>query len=293
MHYLKLSFAIFVAFLSMQTVGFAEKEPTLAEPIILEQPVETLKESIKLQVAKPAHRYSTAVMSRPFTMPTNSFETTLKLKTGAHGEKDSAFYSLNNLSLKYGVTNDFEMELGWNGMRADSMALHNFKADPSVSLSLNYFLFAVPHVAAMASLSTPFHFDNEVVKTTSFAMPTAFTVIKNKVGFLAFYHDTVVIHWRDSANKKQYTVDFNFPLKLSYQATDNFIAGISTEFGSLSTDGKHSHIGQTTPLHLSATYAITRAFDVVAQTGFDNVQDWRNSFSFIAGVTYRFGDIDG
>lgn len=292
MHQLKLSFAVHISLLGLTTLSFAEIKMANIEQSTLEQPVETLKETVRPEASKASNTYPTAVLSRPFTMPSNSFETTLKFKTGSHGAKDEAFYSLNTLSAGYGVTDDLELGLSWDGMKMDNLAFGNLQATPSVSLNAGYFLYAIPYVAAMASLSIPFHFDSEVVKSTSFAMPTSFSIIKSKLSFLTFYYDTVKIHWRDNGDKKQYTVDFRFPLKLSYQATSNFFAGISTEIAALSTDGKHSHIGQTTPLYLNATYAVTRAFDIVAQTGFDNVQDWRNSFSFVAGVTYRFGAID-
>lgn len=288
MHQLKATLAVLIGFLAMSTLSFAEIKSDN-----FEQPVETLEETVKLETSKPSNRYPTAVFSRPFTIPANAFEAALTLKTGSHGTSDTAFYSVNSLSFGYGVTNDLEIGLSWDGIKFDNLAGANLKANPSVSLNAGYFLYAIPRVAAMTSLSIPLYFDNEVIKTTSFAMPTSFSIIKGKLAFLTFYYDTIKIHWRDSEDKKQFTADFRFPLKLSYQATNNFFVGISTEIGALSTDGQHSHIGKTTPLYLSATYAITRAFDIVAQTGFNNAQDWRNSFSFVAGVTYRFGAIDG
>jgi hypothetical protein len=292
MHQLKVTFVVFISLLGFSSISFAETKVEGLESPSPEQS-EILGKAVKLEASKPSTPYPTAVLSRPFTIPANAFETTLKLKTGSHGADETAFYSLNTLSFAYGVTNDLELGLSWDGMKFDNLSGANLKATSSIALNAGYFLYAIPHIASMASLSIPFHFDREVIKTTSFSMPTSVSIINGKLAFLTFYYDTVKIHWREDANKKQYTVDFTFPLKLSYQATSNLIAGISTEIGQLSTDGKYSYIGKTTPLYLSATYAVTRALDIVAQTGFDDAQNWRNSFSFIAGLAYRFGAIDG
>ncbi|MDA0712882.1 MAG: hypothetical protein O2897_02720 [bacterium] len=283
----KLLPAAFLVLLSLPTIVMAEIPSTLN--IDIEQKVEA-----KLNTKS---KYPTSIMSRPFTMPQNSFEAKINFKAGSHSDP-SSLYSINKLSLDYGIINDFQIGLSWDGLETNNK-FNKLNADKPLSLNAGYFLFAIPHAAAMATLSVPFHFDNEVVKTTSFAMPTAVTVVKNKLSFLFFYYDSVKVYWRTIPNsnplkvKNQYTVDFTLPVKLGYQATDSLNIALSTNIATLNTDGKHDHLGKTIPLHLDLTYAVNSFIDVTGKLSLENAYDAPNTFSFTAGVAYRFGMIDG
>lgn len=283
----KLKSAVFLVLLSLPSILMAEEQ--IKQSDITSQNVEATYET--------KSRFPTSILSRPFTMPRNSFESKINFKAGSHVDP-SSLYSLSNLSLDYGITEDFQLGLSWNGVETTN-SFNKFSTDNSLTLNAGYFLFAVPYAAAMATLSIPFHFDNQVIKTTSFAMPTAVTAVKNKLSFLFFYYDTVKVYWRTIPNtnpenvKNQFTVDFALPVQLGYQATESFNIALSTNIATLSTDGKHDHPGKTIPIHLNLTYAVNSFLDLTGKLSLDNAYDAANTFSFTAGVVYRFGMLEG
>jgi hypothetical protein len=229
--------------------------------------------------AKAPNLYPTAMLERPFTMPTNSFETGIKFKV------DPAQMSVNSLHLDYGITDDFQIGLSWNGMGA-RYNFSDFKAENALSLNLGYFLFANRYAASMVALSSEFLFDSRVASSTSLSAPTSIPIIRGHLAFLAFYNDLVKMDWQKNA------AEFHMPLKLNWQATPRLYIGLETHLGKLSTDGNHDYIGKTSPAWFNGLYAITPAVDVMTKIGFNEVTD-QNTFGFVVGINIRGGMLDG
>ena len=223
--------------------------------------------------------YPTAMLQRPFTLPTNSFETGIKLKASA------SQLAMNSLHLDYGITNDFQIGVSWNGMSAN----HNFSdltADQALSLNLGYFLFANHYAASMLAFSQEFHLDNSrVAKSSSLSMPTSIPLVQGRLALMTFNRDLIKMDWEKTV------AEFNLPIKLNWQATDRLYLTAETLLGKLSTDGNHTHIFQQHDYWFQGLYAITPAIDVVAKTGYNSAPD--SGFAFIAGINIRGGMLDG
>lgn len=222
-----------------------------------------------------------AVSDRPFTMPKNSFEAAGSVKY--HPQPHLNGLSLNRLSLAYGLTDDLQLGLSWGGF-----SVPDLDVEKSLGLSVGYFAFANAYAAGMVQLDVPLYFQTNAVKTISFSAPTAFGIVPG-VGLLAFYSDLVAL---DVVDKY---VAFNFPLKLSWQATKQLHLGISTslaEFRVGRGEGQ-TYIWNKPSVNLDALYALDGTFDVFASIGVSNARDLTNSFATSVGIAYRFGALNG
>lgn len=227
----------------------------------------------------PKNLYPTAMLQRPFTLPTNSFETGLNFKV------NTSQLAINGMHLDYGIIDDFQIGLSWNGVSAN----HNFSdltPDKAISLNLGYFLFANHYAAAMLAFTQEFHLDNSrIAKSSSLAMPTSIPLIRGHLAFMTLHNDLIKMDWEKNV------LEFNLPVKLNWQATDRLYLSVESRLGKLSTDGDHRHIFQEHDYWFQGLYAITPAIDIVARTGYNSAPD--RGFAFITGINIRGGMLDG
>lgn len=216
------------------------------------------------------HRYSITVSQRPFTMPENSFETSL-------GFSNKSSVLLNSA---YGITDNFQLGLEWGGLDTG-----NFP-DQKVSLSAQHFLFSTPYLSSKAVMKMPFYFNRMVLQEIALGMPAYVPLIRDKLT-LVFLENLMTVKWLEDTK-----ADFQFSTRLSWQATQSIWLYLSTNLGTLSTQGNHSHIVQATPLTFFALYAVTPMVDITAETGFKDIQN-QTDFTVMLGVAIRGGNIEG
>lgn len=237
--------------------------------------------------------FPTALLARPFTLPAGTAEIGGRMKLGVHqdaaGKTAPDLVSLNSLSLGVGVTDDLQLGLSWGGFQ-----IPNVKPAQGIDINAGYFLFANKWAAAMASLNVPFHFNSDVVNNVTFAMPTAFGVVQN-VSILAFYDSLIDFGFGKKDGNRKLNASFSLPIKLGYQATPNLWVDVSTRLAKfeVQTGKDHSYFWKSAPIKVRGFYAITNAFDVVADAGFDDVFNAKDTFAVVLGIQYRMGNLDG
>ena len=246
---------------------------------------------VELEPATPVQiLYPTANLQRPFTMLEGTFETSLNLQAGTNTGIDD-HVALDSLSIRYGITNDFEMGLRWGGVAFQTMT-------PKKSLDVTFgtFLFAIPGVAAgMASLDIPLEFTQLGFKP-NVGFFTSVSLIPNKLALGLLYDLIEVDFGNGKTNWSDVKTTIKFPIALGWQATDRVWLKVDTVLAKSELSGNaitHSHLVNKTPAHISTLVGINHMFDFVARTGFDNVQSPKDSFSFVAGLNYRFGQFGG
>lgn len=218
-----------------------------------------------------ATKYSMAVFQRPFTMPQNSFESSLRFSNA----------NILMLGADYGITDQFQIGLGWEGMdTAGKLPMQK------ISLSAAHFLFSTSYVSSMAILTLPFHFDRMVLQQVNLSLSTYVPLVRGRLN-LVLLEDLVKFSWLTDTY-----ADFKISTRLSWQTTHALCLNLITSPVTLSTSGNHAHIIQATPLHFSALYAVTPMVDVVGSIGLDNIQN-AAGFSAMLGVALRGGDIEG
>lgn len=217
-------------------------------------------------------KYPAAVFERPFTMPQNSFESSIRFDKG----------NVFQLGTIYGITDHTEIGLFWNGFgTAKAMP------EQAISLALAQFLFSTKHVSSMATLSVPFHFEQMVLNKVSLGLPTYVPIVRGKLN-LVFLEDIATLQWKEST-----FAEFAFHVRLSWQATHSLCLSLVTTPGTLSTAGNHTHLIDVSPISLKALYAITPMFDVVGEAGFKNILQAKDNVVMMLGVSFRGGDIEG
>lgn len=245
-------------------------------------------EQIESKADVKSSAYPSALIKRPFTLPQGSFEVSGAMKFGNHRDDSGAvandMASLNSLSARVGLTDDLQFAVSWNGFQIPKM-----NPTKSVNAGLGYFVGANRFFATMVSVDVPLHFNSDVVRNVQFAATTAFGVTKD-ISILAFYDNLVDFRFAG----KKYEASFNLPIKVGYQATDSLWLDVSTTLATfqVGSSKEHSYIWQAAPVKVRGLYAITNAFDVVADVGFDNVVKPKDSFAFTLGLNYRIGILD-
>lgn len=215
-------------------------------------------------------KYSATVFSRPFTLPQNSFDTTVNFS-------NERFASL---SANYGITEQLQLGLEWQGLDVGYMA------DQKIALNAAHFLYTTRWVSAMTKFNLPFHFNRLVLQDFTSSAPTYAHIWRGKIN-LVFLEDLVKISWLEETH-----AIFNLSTRLSWQATHALCLNLKTNWVALNTLGNHVHIGQTTPVEFSTLYAVTPMVDVIGSVRFLNVQNV-TGFSAMLGVSLRGGDIEG
>ena len=218
--------------------------------------------------------FPTAMLERPFTMPKNAFESGLQFKNTAVGI----------MSFDYGITHDFQAGVSWGGLTTDDQGL---QPEMNMAVNLGYFLFSTRYASSMANFTLPFHFENDVLKKASFSFTTSIPLIRGHLALLAFYDDLIALDWTNGLK-----ANFNFPLRLNWQATPHLYLKLATNLVNFSTTGVHTHIIDKTPLTFSALYAVTKSVDLVGSFGFTNVQDCKDAVLML-GMAFRGGELDG
>lgn len=245
-------------------------------------------EELETKADDTSHAYPTALNKRPFTLPQGSVEASGEMKFQNFAAQANAvapdIASLNSLGVKVGVTDDLTLGLSWGGFQIPKM-----NPAQSITAGVGYFVGANKYFATMVSLDVPFHFHSDVVRNVTFAAPTVFGIAKD-VSILAFYYDLVDFHFAN----KTYSASFKAPVKLGYQATDRLALGISTNLATfkVGSSNEQSYFWQGAPVEVHGLYAITNAFDVVADVGFGDVAKPKDSFAFKIGLNYRLGILD-
>ena len=219
-----------------------------------------------------ASEYPLPMLQRPFTMPKNSFESSIQFKNSAVGV----------LSTDYGITDDFQLGLSWAGMSTNRL-------DPAMQMSINagYFTFANNWIANMVVASLPLYFEKNALHAFALSAPTAVPIIRGHLGLLLFYDDLVALDWENG-----FVAKFNFPLRLNWQATDRLFLRLGTNLATLSTNGEHNHLFKTSPLTLSGLFAVTKNVDILGSFGFPNLQK-PTDMVMMLGVAFRGGALDG
>ncbi len=225
-----------------------------------------------------AEEYPLQMLERPFTMPKNAFESELLFKNSAVGI----------MSANYGITNDLQLGLSWNGMSTKEVESGK-KIVPDMSLSINaaYFTFGTRWAAGMVTASMPLHFESNTFQSVSFAAPLSIPIVRHHLGLFLFYYDSVVFNWKDG-----FFAEFNLPLRLNWQATERLYLKLGTNLATLSTNGNHNHLIKTSPLTLEGLFAVTKNVDILGSFGFPDVQHAENMVMML-GVAFRGGALDG
>lgn len=221
-----------------------------------------------------APKYSATVFERPFTMPQNSFESTLMFSND----------KMMLLGADYGITDDIQLGLGWDGF--ETVRTNNIAPTQSIAVNAAAFLFSTRYASSMATVSMPLHFDKMAVQSVSLGVPTYVPVVRGRLN-LVFLENLIELKWLDRAS-----ADFKFETRVSWQATRSLCLNLITSPAILSTSGNHTHLIDVTPLKFKALYAITPMIDVFGSVGFDNIQN-AAGFSGMLGVGFRGGDIEG
>lgn len=245
------------------------------------------QESVVVEMAPVSVSFPTAVLERPFTTPAGVGEISAGMNFGHHFDANQKVVpdmaSLSRVSAKFGLTDSLEIGVAWNGFQ-----IPRVNWDKAITFNAGYFLFANQYAAAMASVDVPVHFESGVVRNVKFAMPTAFGIVKN-LSLLVFYDSLVDFKFANDV----YEASFNLPAKLTLQATPRLALGISTTLAELSLGSVHGQhfFWQGAPLKLHGLYAITNAFDIVADVGVGQVARPHQSFGFTLGLNYRLGNL--
>jgi hypothetical protein len=219
--------------------------------------------------------YPLQMLDRPFTMPKNSFQSSLQFKNSAVGI----------MSTEYGITDDLELGLSWGGMSTSGQHL---QPEMNMTVNLAYFLFSKPYASGMVNFSLPFYFESQVLHKASFALTTSVPLVRGHLGLLLFYDDLVALDW----SKETLQASFNFPVRLNWQATDQFYLKLGTSLGTLNTAGPQISMIDKTPLKLEALFAVTKSVDLLGSFGFANVQQPKNIVMML-GISVRGGELDG
>lgn len=228
---------------------------------------------VSLKVAAKSD-YPLQMLERPFTMPKNSFQTSMQFKNSAVGI----------MSAEYGITDDLELGFSWGGVATGE----TLKPETSMAVNLGYFLFSTPYVSSMASFSLPFHFESNVLKKASFAFTTSVPIVRGHLGLLLFYDDLIALDW----SKDTLQASFNFPVRLNWQATQQLYLKLGTSAGTLTTTGVHKSMVDAAPLTFSVLYAVTKSVDLLGSFGFAAVQKPTDAVMML-GISIRGGDLDG
>lgn len=219
-------------------------------------------------------KFPMTVFERPFTMPRNSFESTL-------------FFSDNNLLMlgaDYGITDHTQIGLGWGGLDTKESA-----PVQKISVMASQFLFSTRHVSSMATLSIPLHFERMIFQEVNLSLPTYIPVVRGKFNVVLF-ENLAKLNW-----SAQTHADFKFETRLSWQATHVLCLNLITDLATVNTLGNHKHIGQATPLTFKVLYAITPMIDIMGSIGYDNIQKYESTVGItgMLGVAFRGGDLEG
>lgn len=227
-----------------------------------------------------ASSYPTAVNKRPFTLPAYTAEFGGDMKVGTTSDSLAVDY----VHLNYGVTDDFQLGLSWFGFEIP-------KLNPTRSLNANagYFLFATDYAASMASLEVPFHFDSQVVRNVSFAMPTVFPIVGD-FSILAFYSGLLDFNFNEGVVR----TSMSLPIAFCYQVDSRLALDLSSQLAKFEfSDRENSYFFNRAPLRLKGLYSVTNAFDVFASTGFDDVFNAKDTFTVTFGAQVRIGYLNG
>jgi hypothetical protein len=216
-------------------------------------------------------KYSMSVFQRPFTMPQNSFESSLKFSNS----------NMMILEADYGITDQFQLGLAWEGFDTAGK-LPNQK----ISLNAAHFLFSTPYASSMLVLNMPFYFDRMVLQQINLSLSTYVPLVRGHLN-LILLEDLAKFSWLTETY-----ADFKISTRFSWQATQALCLNLITSPVTLSTSGEHTYILQATPIHFKALYAVTPMVDIVGVMGFDNIQN-ASGFSALLGIALRGGDIEG
>ena len=230
--------------------------------------------------------FPVAISSRPFTLPAGSFEVATSLG-GSLSDKSMG----SDLRLSLGINDDLQLDVTYGGM-----SWMDVTPTQSMSVGVGYFTYANDFMASMASLSVPLDFGaDHVAQSVSFAAFTVFG-LGNGFGIHAFYENLVDFHFRPATHgDAEWTgmyADFNLPVRLAYQASDEVYLGLSTNLATLHTNKAQEYIWDVTPIKLAAAYSFSNAVDLGVWVGFTDVKD-ANTFNGGIGFSVRGGALNG
>lgn len=244
--------------------------------------VASFAQEAELSASVESQLFPRSVLSRPFTMPQGGVEAALTSSFGDTSPENTKM----GVAAEVGITNDLSFKFEYGGMQFKDATFSK-----SVTPSINYFLFAVPHLAQMIYVELPVYFDGEqAVRSASIGLPTAIGIAKGW-SLMTLHYNTLGF----SFDKGQFGLDIAVPVQLGWQATRDLYVTLGTELATFHINqGKaQDFIWTITPAKLKGTYAFHRAFDVFAKAGFNDVQHAGDTFAAQLGLAYRFGAIDG
>lgn len=234
--------------------------------------------------AKPA--FPVAMSERPFTIPQGAFQFDTGISGGLEKEELGS-----RVSAAFGINDDFQVDISWDGMN-----WMDLKPSESMSLSAAYYIGATPFSATLLIVSMPFAFgEDNIVNSMSFHALTAFGL---GGGFSIMALDELVdFHFRPESNSdpewKGVYADFNVPVKLTYQATENIYLGLKTSLASFHTNKEQEYIWDRTPVAASMVYSFNNAIDIETTVGFSDVQRADKTFNASIGFSFRGGALGG
>jgi hypothetical protein len=232
-------------------------------------------------------RYPVKVNNRPLVMPAKITQvsafinhTSLSISTPL-GSIDSSLTGLG-FSAIYGVTKGLDVGAAWGGMLLDP----SVEVNKSFALRAGYDLLnkgrkKKVHLAAQVSLPLSFEEGADALSALNIGMATRYRVMKRK---LAIHTGENLLNI-DLTDAGMHSL--NIPLGIAYQINKKF--NLRGDFQLVSIplgDGDVVSIADTTPLTLTAFYAMNDQMDV-AFSGMSDLQSFGDVLTAMVLFNYR------
>lgn len=265
--------------------------------------IEKLVES--QNVPADSFSYPIPIGARPFTMPRNSFESTVKFSTKKVLDEDKRTGELH-LGVDYGITNDFQIGLAYMG----GLEFKNTKDTHRLSVGLSYTTFATSVAEGMLNVETPLTFQGDIASEVNVNPMIGIGLVPKYLGLLILHDDFVKFDFgsvndKDGKNgARELGITMNLPIRLGYQITQHVRTDLGTSIGTLALLPKHEEKGsdkmtshvfihEKTPMTLRAFYTFNKEVDIFASASSGNVQDIKKDLGFALGVQFRGGALGG
>jgi hypothetical protein len=287
------------------TLALAMPAALFAENINGTKDVEKVEKKTEAVSIPEAFSFPLPIGARPFTMPQNAFESTVKFKSKDTLSDEGRTGQLH-LGVDYGVTNDFQVGLTYLG----DLNFKNTKDSHTLIVGLGHTTFATPIAEGMLAVDMPLTFQGDIASEVNINPMIGIGLVPKYLGLLILHDDFIKFDFGSVADKdgknaeRELGITMNLPIRLGYQITSHVRTDLGTSLGTIALlpkhltrgeDAKtpHHFIHEKTPVTLRGFYTFSKEVDIFATAGSRNVQDIQKDLEFAVGIQFRGGALGG
>lgn len=233
--------------------------------------------------------YPIQIHDRPTALPQGVFQGTMNFKLN---KIDDFKQSVLSFGASVGVLDNLQIDLDYDGFKVGQ----KFAPNTKVRLGAKASLFSVGNWYNSINVQVPFQFkkDQRLLESISLGSSNVY-LFTDKLLMLALHDNFLEMKYlkNPETNKDVARIEVNLPVAVGYQFTDNVWAQASTNLGNIKAMQmkKSKFIWDYTPLDLGLVYSFNNAIDVGINAGFNDVQDFKNTFNASLQVAYRGGNL--